>query len=129
VTMDKIPGSAPFGSAPGATPEGPPPSLTRREFVRALLSRGSLAVGAFFVGFGIDWTWARLVRGRRLQRTNYPRLILGSYRVHHSLVGYLAVLVGLFFYPAILIPLGLGIIVGHGRRDGPWGFIERVDRD
>jgi hypothetical protein len=125
---DKIRGSGSFGSDSGAAPEEQAPALTRRAFLHALATKGSLAAGAFMVGYGIDWTWARVVRGRRLERTDYPRLILGTYRVHHSVVGYVAVVIGFFVFPALLIPLGLGIIVGHGRRDGPWGFIERADR-
>jgi hypothetical protein len=50
---------------------------------------------------------------------------VGAWRVHHSVVGYLAVLLGIFLVPEVLIPLGLGIIVGHARRDR-LGFLERV---
>jgi hypothetical protein len=31
-----------------------------------------------------------------------------------------------FAYPLVLVPLGLGMIVGHGRRDRLFWFIERV---
>ena len=101
--------------------------LSRRAFLRMALAKGGLALGAFAAGLGTDAVWARLVRGRRLDREEYPRFVLGPYRVHHSVVGYLAVVVGLVYQPLVLIPLGLGIIVGHGRRDR-WGFIERVAR-
>ncbi len=53
--------------------------------------------------------------------------MVGSYRVHHNVVGYLMLLVGLFAYPVVLIPLGLGMIVGHGIRDRLFWFVERVD--
>jgi len=91
------------------------------------LSKGALGFGAFAAGFGIDALWARLVRGPRLDRDEFPRLVVGPYRVHHSVVGYLTVAAGLIYRPTILIPLGVGIIVGHGRRDR-WGFLERVAR-
>jgi hypothetical protein len=101
--------------------------LSRRAFLRMALGKGTLALGAFVAGFGIDALWARLVRGPRPDREEYPRLVLGPYRVHHSVVGYLAVAIGLVHQPVVLIPLGLGIIIGHGRRDR-WGFVERVGR-
>jgi hypothetical protein len=101
--------------------------MGRRAFLRAGLRTGSLALGAFAAGFSIDALWARLVRGRRLERSDYPRFVVGGFRVHHSALGYAAVIVGLIYRPVILIPLGLGIIVGHGRRDR-WGFLERVPR-
>ncbi len=83
-------------------------------------------VGAFLLGFTIDGIWARLVRGLRLERETYPRLVFGQYRVHHNVLGYIAILVGLFAYPIVLIPLGLGMIVGHRIRDRLFWFIERV---
>ena len=116
------------GSEPGFRgPEGPPDDLTRREFVRSWSSRLGVASAAFSAGFGIDALWARLVRGPDLARADYPRFVVGGWRVHHSVVGYLAVLLGIFLFPGVLIPLGLGIIVGHARRDR-LGFLERVDR-
>lgn len=120
--------SRPSGSDPAGGPaDEPSEPVDRRAFVRVLTGKGALALGAFAVGFGIDALWARLVRGPRLEREEYPRLIVGAYRVHHSVVGYLAVVIGLLYFPLALIPLGLGIIVGHGRRDR-WGFLERVER-
>ncbi len=122
----KIGGSESNGSQSPRRTEGDPTEiLGRREFLRVLGSRGSLAVGAFAIGLGIDWSWARLVRGPRLDRQEYPRFVLGGFRVHHSVIGYLAVVLGLAWHPVVLIPLGLGVIVGHGRRDR-YGFIERV---
>jgi hypothetical protein len=100
--------------------------LSRAEFLRLLADRGVKVVGAFALGFAIDFVCARLVRGFRLERESYPRLVLGRYRVHHNLVGYIAILAGLFAYPFLLIPLGLGMIVGHRIRDRLFWFIERV---
>lgn len=118
--------SEPSGSDSGGTPgdEGPAP-VSRRAFLRWLVRQGTLALAAFAAGLGIDALWARLVRGPRLEREDYPRFVVGGYRVHHSIVGYLAVVVGVAYLPIVLVPLGLGIIVGHGRRDR-WGFLERV---
>jgi hypothetical protein len=96
--------------------------------VRSGLAKSSTALAAFAAGFGIDALWARLVRGPRLERVEYPRVVVGGYRVHHSVVGYLALVVGAVYLPWVLVPLGLGIVVGHGRRDR-WGFLERVARE
>jgi hypothetical protein len=62
-----------------------------------------------------------------LEREDYRRFVVGSYRVHHNVVGYLMLVVGLFAYPVVLIPLGLGMIVGHGIRDRLFWFVERMD--
>lgn len=100
--------------------------MSRAAFLRLLADRGTRVLGAFVLGYAIDAIWARLVRGFRLERANYPRLVLGQYRVHHNVVGYVAILAGLVAYPWLLIPLGLGMIVGHGLRDRLFWFIERV---
>ena len=89
--------------------------------------RSGLAAGAFVLGYSIDFIWARLVRGARLERERYPRLVLGRFRIHHNVVGYAAILAGLFGYPLLLIPLGFGMIVGHRVRDRLFWFIERVE--
>jgi hypothetical protein len=89
--------------------------------------RSGLAAGAFVLGYSIDFVWARLVRGARLERERYPRLVLGGFRIHHNVVGYAAILVGLIAYPLLLIPLGFGMIVGHRLRDRLFWFIERVE--
>lgn len=83
-------------------------------------------VGAFMLGYLADWVWARAVRGLRLQREEYPKLVFGRYRVHHNVVGYVSLLVGVFFYPAVFVPLGVGMIVGHRLRDRLFWFVERV---
>ena len=91
-----------------------------------MADRSVRIVGAFVLGYAIDAIWARLVRGFRLERERYARLVIARYRVHHNVVGYAAILAGLFAYPMLLIPLGLGMIVGHGIRDRLFWFIERV---
>ena len=102
-------------------------SRSRAAFVRMMVPKAAAVVGAFVIGYLIDAAWARLVRGFRLERQHYRTFVLGKYRVHHNVVGYVAVLVGLFLYPILLIPLGLGMIVGHGTRDGSLWFIEGVE--
>jgi hypothetical protein len=111
------------GAGGGDEAAGPP---TRAEFLRMIAGKGALALGALALGFAIDDVWARVVRGVHLQRERYPKLILGKYRVHHNVVGYAAILAGLFWYPIVLVPLGLGMIIGHRRRDRLFWFIERV---
>jgi hypothetical protein len=86
-----------------------------------------VAAGAFALGVAIDDAWARLVRGLRLEREDYPRVVLRGVRIHHNVVGYVAIAAGLFAYPVLLIPLGLGMIVGHGRRDRLYWFLEGVE--
>lgn len=102
-------------------------TIDRRTFLRETIQKGALALGALGLGFLVDAIWARAVRGPRLEREDYRRVVLGSYRVHHNVVGYLLLSVGLFAYPVVLIPLGLGMIVGHGMRDRLFWFVERVD--
>jgi hypothetical protein len=103
------------------------PGLDRRAFLRRITRRSATALGAFGAGLLIDALWARLVRGARLEREEYPRAIVGGWRIHHNVVGYGALLAGLFAYPAVLVPFGLGMIVGHAVRDRLW-FLERVVR-
>lgn len=99
--------------------------MSRAQFLRVASRRGGAAAAAFLLGYAVDAGWARLVRGIRLERERYPTLVLGGYRVHHNVVGYVAVAVGLFLYPWLLIPFGVGMIIGHGMRDGLFWFIER----
>lgn len=102
------------------------PGLTRREFLRSFGRGAGVGAGALALGLLADQLWARAVRGFRLEREDYPRFVVGRYRVHHNVVGYLLILVGLFVHPVVLVPLGLGMIVGHGLRDGLFWFAERV---
>ena len=108
-------------------PGEPDASLDRRAFLAAALTRAATAVAACALGFLIDDGWARAVRGARLEREDYTRLVVGRYRVHHNVVGWALLVVGLFALPWVLIPLGLGMIVGHRRRDRLFWFLERVE--
>lgn len=102
------------------------PSLDRRTFLREMARRGAIALGAFALGLLVDTVWARIVRGWRLEREDYPRLVIGGWRIHHNVVGYLLLVGGLFAYPVVLVPLGLGMIVGHRLRDRLFWFMERA---
>lgn len=110
-----------------AAPGDPYASLGRRAFVRQVLGRSAAATGAFGLGLLVDAGWARAVRGLRLEREDYPRMIVGRYRIHHNVAGYLLVAAGLFRYPLVFVPLGLGMIVGHRIRDRLLWFVERVE--
>jgi hypothetical protein len=54
-------------------------------------------------------------------------VVFGRYRIHHNVVGWMALLVGVAYQPWILVPFGLGMIIGHRIRDRLFWFIERVD--
>jgi len=103
------------------------PSLDRRAFLRTVARRTAIVAGAFVAGLAVDTLWARAGRGWRLQRADYPRMILGRWRVHHNVIGWALLAAGLFHKPLVLVPLGLGMIVGHRIRDRLFWFIERVD--
>ena len=94
----------------------------------AVNRRDALVIlGAFVLGYGIDAAWARAVRGVRLEREEYPKLTVGRFRIHHNVLGYALILVGFWMYPVFLIPLGLGVIVGHRIRDRLFWFVEVIE--
>jgi len=97
----------------------PPTSLGRRAFL--------IALGAFVAGVLIDAAWGRLTRRGGVDPDADPPFVIGAWRIHHNVVGYGLVLVGLLAYPVLRVPLGLGMIVGHGLRDRLFWFAERVD--
>jgi hypothetical protein len=106
--------------------EAEPRTLSRGEFLRAISGKIALGAAAFAVGYGVDNLWARLVRGWHLERERYPKLLLGHYRIHHNVVGYAAILAGFLWRPGLMVPFGLGMIVGHRVRDRLFWFVERV---
>ena len=110
----------------GRTTESASHPLSREEFLRVAARRMLVALASFGGGLLVDFVWARLVRGVHLERERYPKLVLGRYRIHHNVVGYAAILAGFFWHPLILLPFGLGMIVGHSRRDRLIWFVERV---
>jgi hypothetical protein len=101
-------------------------AVSRAEFLGSIGRSLLVAIAAFAVGYSVDWVWARLVRGARLEREGYPTAVLAGWRMHHNVVGYLLVVAGVFRMPLALIPAGIGMIVGHRRRDRLWWFLERV---
>lgn len=101
--------------------------MDRRAFLGLAGRRVATAVGAFAAGMLVDTVWARLVRGWHLEKPEYPKMVLGRYRIHHNVVGWALLLVGIRVQPLILIPMGLGMIVGHRIRDRLFWFVERVD--
>ena len=103
------------------------PDLSRRAFLGLSRRRAGVALAAFASGLLVDTVWARLVRGWHLERPEYPKMVLGRYRVHHNVVGWAALVVGVGYQPWILVPFGLGMIVGHRIRDRLFWFVERVD--
>jgi hypothetical protein len=92
------------------------------------MSRRALVIlGAFALGYLIDAVWARAVRGIRLEREEYQTFVVGRVRIHHNILGYFLIIAGFWAYPWVLVPLGLGIIVGHGTRDRLFWFAEVID--
>ena len=53
--------------------------------------------------------------------------VSGGIQLHHNVVGYLLFVAALWVYPVVLVPLGLGMIVGHRRRDRLFWFMERAE--
>ena len=84
-------------------------------------------LGGFVLGYGIDACWARAVRGVRLEKEEYKKLIVGRLRIHHNVFGYVLILVGFWMHPVFLVPLGLGVIVGHRIRDRLFWFVEVIE--
>ncbi|MGE0159860.1 MAG: hypothetical protein AB7T31_10660 [Gemmatimonadales bacterium] len=99
---------------------------TRRDFLIRLAKPAAVVAGGFALGLATDELWARSVRGVDLARESYPRAIVGGWRVHHNVVGYVLLAAGWFWRPLLLVPAGIGMIVGHRRRDRLWWFMERV---
>jgi len=82
---------------------------------------------SFITGYLIDFIWARILRGMNLKKKRYKKIVLGGFRIHHNLIGYSLVVIGLFYLQLVLIPLGMGMIIGHAIRKGePILFIERT---
>jgi hypothetical protein len=102
-------------------------NLSRRAFLDVGLRRAGVVLASLSAGLLVDTVWARLVRGWHLERPEYPKVVFGRYRIHHNVVGWMALLVGVAYQPWILVPFGLGMIIGHRIRDRLFWFIERVD--
>ena len=83
-------------------------------------------LSAFVLGYGIDALWARAVRSIRPERKKYKKLVVGRFRIHHNVLGYVLILLGFSMHPLFLVPLGLGVIVGHRIRDRLFWFVEVI---
>ncbi len=88
-----------------------------------------IIIVGFLIGYYLDYFWARVQRGMHLEKKEYYKFIFGEMRVHHNWIGYVMILFGFFWYPLILVPAGIGSIVGHRIRDNLFWFIERVEKD
>jgi hypothetical protein len=76
----------------------------------------------FFLGFVIAWFYEATM----LQLFGGQGLIIGGYRLHHSLYGLLFILLGIFTHRSTLMSFGVGIIVQHTATDGLWFLTKEV---
>ena len=81
----------------------------------------------FFGGILLDYFLAFVINGYSKKGRIPIRLYISNFRFHHSSLGLLLVLIGLFFdfYSLILISLGIGIMLGHTIRARKLIFFER----
>ena len=84
---------------------------------------------SFLIGYYIDWTWARIVRGFHLQKENYYKVIIKGIRIHHNFLGYIFIIFGFFYYPLFFTSAGIGNIFGHKIRDNFAWFIEDLRKE
>jgi len=91
-----------------------------------MLREALIIVFGFILGYSIDWVWARVVRGFKLEKKHYKKMIVGSIRIHHNIIGYVFIIIGFFFYTAFFVSLGIGMIIGHRIRDRFFWFVEFV---
>lgn len=86
---------------------------------------------SFLVGYGIDnfWAWVQKKIPGKKKGDRHLKIIIKRARLHHNIVGYLIIITGFFYYPLILVPFGIGIILGHRVRDELFWFIEGIDKD
>ena len=104
------------------------PAFPGKRVDAAMIVQAAVTIlGGFVLGYLIDAGWARLVRGVHLERRNYKKFIVGRFRIHHNVLGYVLLLCGFLTYPLFLVPLGLGVIVGHRIRDRLFWFVEVME--
>ena len=84
---------------------------------------------SFALGYFIDNSWAKIQRKIPSEKDEYFKIIVRRIRIHHNWLGYVAIIWGFFDYPLILVPMGIGIIIGHKIRDNLFWFIESVEKD
>lgn len=56
------------------------------------------------------------------------KTILFGFRIHHSVLGLISIITGIFIYPSYLISFGIGIILGHTIRNKKIEFIEKTNK-
>ena len=84
---------------------------------------------SFALGYLIDNSWAVIQRKIPSKKHEYFKFIIRRIRIHHNLIGYVAIIGGFFVYPLILVSAGIGMIVGHKIRDNLFWFVENVEKD
>ena len=84
---------------------------------------------SFLAGYAIDNLWAFLQKRLLRTKDDYVKFIVRRIRIHHNLLGYILIILSLFFYPLILMPAGLGMIFGHKIRDDLFKFFEVLEKD
>ena len=85
----------------------------------------------FLIGYSLDNICARIsknIPGKR-KKDRHMKLILRKVRIHHNIAGYLIIIIGFFYYPLVLVPFGIGMILGYRVRDELFWFVESIDRD
>lgn len=84
---------------------------------------------SFALGYFIDNSWATIQRKIPSKKHGYFKFIIRRIRIHHNLIGYVAIIWGFFAYPLILVSAGIGMIVGHKIRYDLFWFVENVEKD
>ena len=83
---------------------------------------------SFLLGYFIDRYWSHLQRKIPGKKNEYFKFVTKRRRFHHNFVGYVMIILGFFYYPLILVPVGMGIIMGHKIRDELFWFVEGVGK-
>jgi hypothetical protein len=79
-------------------------------------------ITSFILGFAAAYLYEILayVLAMNIFHQNNPGLIIGGYRLHHSLYGLLFLIFGVAQKKEFYLGFGLGIIVQHTMYDGFW---------
>jgi hypothetical protein len=86
---------------------------------------------SFIFGYAFDNLWAKVTYKipSKVRKNDYAKFIFGEIRIHHNFLGYILIVFGFFIYPLFLVPIGLGIIIGHRLRDRLFWFVENIGKD
>ena len=79
---------------------------------------------SFIIAYILDTCFA--IISNKFYKNKLKGFHIGKYRIHHNLIGYISVIVGVFYYPQIFVGFGLGMILGHGFRDKGFWFVENI---